>query len=246
MALVGTDRGSGASNAASATTFGFSPGSNYTAGTLAVVCIAADNSVSGGATNNTSSVTDSLGNVWRMVQLPIFDNGAASAGVQGVIAVTDMSAGTLTTGSTITVTWLDAVTAKSWVLHEVAPTAGFRPLQLTGGDAAGQSGTTTPTLTSGTIAVGNLLIAAIFMECGTTQTSTQDGDATNGAWSAQQYNEVGSTTGGSAIVSQRKVQTTTASAQTFNPTMGASADTVGAWIEVTEVAVKRLASLGVG
>lgn len=242
MALTGTDRGTG-THQTSASSFTLNPGSNFTAGALAVLCIAADNSSTGGSTNNISSVTDSLGNLWRARQLPIFDNGSASAGVQGGIFTTDQSAGTLQTGTTVTVSFGAATVAKTWTLMEVTAAAGSQALVLTGANAAGSS---VPTVTTGKIEVGDMVIAMVAMEAGTTQTLTSDADTTNGTWSAAQYNAIGSTTSGSAIGSQRKVQTTTASTQTFNPTLGLPCDLICSWISVREIAPKKLALAGVG
>lgn len=245
MALTGTDRGTG-KHQTSASSFTLNPGSNFTAGALAVLCIAADNSSTGGSTNNISSVTDSLGNLWRARQLPIFDNGSASAGVQGGIFTTDQSAGTLQTGTTVTVSFGAATVAKTWTLMEVTAAAGSQALVLTGANATGQAGVPAPTVTTGTIEVGDMVIAMVAMEAGTTQTLTSDADTTNGTWSAAQYNETGSSSSGSAIGSQRKVQTTTASTQTFNPTLGLPCDLICSWISVREIAPKKLALAGVG
>lgn len=245
MALTGTDRGTG-THKTSASSFTLNPGSNFTAGALAVLCIAADNSSTGGSTNNISSVTDSLGNLWRARQLPIFDNGSASAGVQGGIFTTDQSAGTLQTGTTVTVSFGAATVAKTWTLMEVTAAAGSQALVLTGANATGQAGSSAPTVTTGTIEVGDMVIAMVAMEAGTTQTLTSDADTTNGTWSAAQYNETGSSSSGSAIGSQRKVQTTTASTQTFNPTLGLPCDLICSWISVREIAPKKLALAGVG
>lgn len=245
MALTGTDRGTG-THKTSASSFTLNPGSNFTAGALAVLCIAADNSSTGGSTNNISSVTDSLGNLWRARQLPIFDNGSASAGVQGGIFTTDQSAGTLQTGTTVTVSFGAATVAKTWTLMEVTAAARSQALVLTGANATGQPGSSGPTVTTGTIEVGDMVIAMVAMEAGTTQTLTSDADTTNGTWSAAQYNEIGSSSSGSAIGSQRKVQTTTASTQTFNPTLGLPCDLICSWISVREIAPKKLALAGVG
>lgn len=245
MALTGTDRGTG-KHQTSASSFTLNPGSNFTAGALAVLCIAADNSSTGGSTNNISSVTDSLGNLWRARQLPIFDNGSASAGVQGGIFTTDQSAGTLQTGTTVTVSFGAATVAKTWTLMEVTAAAGSQALVLTGANATGQTSSLAPTVTTGTIEVGDMVIAMVAMEAGTTQTLTSDADTTNGTWSAAQYNEIGSSSSGSAIGSQRKVQTTTASTQTFNPTLGLPCDLICSWISVREIAPKKLALAGVG
>jgi hypothetical protein len=237
MTISCTNRGTAASNASSATTYAFSPASNYAAGSLAVLCVSADNSVSGGATNNVTSVTDSLGNTWLLAQKPIFDNGAASAGIQGLIAYTTMGKGNLTTGTTITVTFGTAVPAKSYALFEVVPTSGLLATYKTGGVQAGAAVTAagTYTVTTGSIAVGNLVICTVAMESGTGQTYTADSDATNGSWSTVQYSEVGTTTTGNCIGAQSKVQTTTGSTQSYDVTLAEAADSVGAWAEFTEV-----------
>lgn len=243
--MTGTDRGTGTHNT-SATSFTLSPASDLAAGSIAVLCVAADNSSTGGSTNNITSVTDSHGNIWRPRQLPIFDNGAANAGVQGGMFTTDMAAGTLTTGSVITVTFGAATVAKAWTLSEMVPaSSALRIAFVKGADSAGAT-TTTPSVTTGTIQNGNMVIAALFNEQGTGQTVTQDGDTTNGNWSAQQTAEIGSTAAGMTVASQRKSVTATAT-QTYNPTLGVSSDLIMSWIELTEVARgNHLASLGAG
>jgi hypothetical protein len=248
MALACTNRGTAASNASASTTYAFSPASNFAAGSLAVICISADNSSTGGSTNNISSVTDSHGNVWRARQLPIWDNGAASAGIQGGMFTTDMSAGVLTTGSTITITFGANTTAKSYTLHEMVPTAGWVPLYLEGGVIAGSATTAggSYTITTGTVRVADIVLCTHAMESGTTQTYTADSDTTNGTWATNQYSEVGSTTGGNCIASQHKIQTTTASTQTYNGGTSAVSDSVGCWATFTERQVKRLSLAGVG
>lgn len=248
MALTGTDRGTGTNNVSN-TSWTLSPGSNFTAGALAVLCVAADNGSTGGSTNDLgATLTDSLGNTWIKRAAPIFDNGAASAGVQGAIYTCDQSVGTLTTGTTITVTTGAAATAKTWTLMEWTGAAGTQVIYLASG--VGTGSTTTAgvaySMTTGTIAVGDGITCCICMEAGTTQTLTGDSDATNGSWSAQQYSEIGSTTTGSAIGSQRKVQTTTASTQSYDPVPTLSCDAIGAWISVREVSIKKLAAVGVG
>jgi hypothetical protein len=237
MALTGTNRGTGTHNTGS-TSFGLSPGSNFAASTMAVLCVAADNSASGGSSNNITDVTDSLGNTWIRRQLPIFDNGAASAGVQGVIATCMQERGLLTTGTTITVSFGATTTAKTWTLTQVAAGTGLVPVYKTGGaQGTGQSGTTAPTYTTGSITNTNLIVAAIFMESGTTQAiNTDDSDGSNGAWgnsSVSQYAEVGSTTAGSCIASNFKTVTATAT-QTYNLTLAATADTIAAYVEIQE------------
>ena len=249
MALTGTDRGTGTNNSAN-TSWTATPGSNFTAGALGVLCVAADNGASGGSTNDLGTIlTDSLGNQWFKRASVVFDNGAASAGVQGAIYTSDLSAGPPTTSTNITVTTGASATAKTWTLMEwTTDTAGAVPVYLDTGSRAGATSTaaTAFTLTTGTVQVGDGLVCAIFMEAGTTQTLTGDSDTTNGSWSTQQYNEIGSTTSGSAIGSQRKVQTTTASTQSWDPVPTLACDAISAWITVREVPVKKLAMMGAG
>ncbi len=233
MAITGTDRGSGNSNA-SATTFTLSPASNFAAGSWAVLVVAADNSSSGGAIHEITSVTDTHGNVWTPRIAPLFDNGGVSAGVQGAIFTTPMAAGTLTTGSTITVNITTASTAEAWTLMEIVPTAGKVISYVTGAVNTGAA-TNAPTVTTSSITSGNMVIGALFNEYGTAQTVTGDGDSTNGSWSAQQTNEIGTTAAGMTVSSQRKIVTSTAT-QTFNPTLGTSSDVILGWIELTEIA----------
>lgn len=244
MSLTATDRGTNV-NTVSGTSFGFSPASNCTAGALVILCLSADNSVNGGATNNITGVTDSLGNVWRARQLSICDNGAANAGVQGGIYTTDQSAGAITTGTTITVTFADSTAAKAWALNEVTAAAGKYAIVVTGGNGSAQTASATPTVTTGSIAVGDLTVGMVAIEGGNV-TPTADADTTNGNWSALQYPWTGTSTGGIGLIVQTKVQTTTASTQTYDPTFVAARDLIASWLQVREVAPKTLALAGVG
>lgn len=245
MAQNRNQRGKGGNNT-DGTTFALNPTSNLASGSLAVLCIAADNSVGGGSTNNISGVTDSLGNKWVARQLPIFDNGTTSAGVQGGIFTTDQSAGVIQTGTTITVTFGASTVSKTWTLDDITPSAGYQSIFLTGGNASGQAGTTAPTVTTGTIAVDDMVVAMVAIEAGSTQTFTDDTDTSNGSWTASQNSTIGTTTTGSAILSQTKLQTTTGSTQTFNPTLGISSDVICSWVQIREVPIKKLATCGVG
>jgi hypothetical protein len=228
MSLTGANRGDGTDNAAQPA-IQILPTSNFTAGAMAVLCVSSDNPASG---NDINSVTDTLGNTWTKRQSPVIDPGAAAAGHQGAIFTTPQDGGTLTTSTLITIIWGANKTAKTWVLMEVVGSAGV-PTYVTGNIGTGGTGTTSPTITTGSITSGDMVIAMLALEAGTTETITQDGDSTNGAWSAQQTREVGSTTSGSNIASQRKVVTATAT-QTYNPTLGIAGDLCLAWIQIHE------------
>lgn len=230
MTLTGTDRGTGTHNT-SALTFTLSPASNFTAGAMAVLCVAVDNADSSGAAHSTFTVTDTLSNTWTRRASPLYDPGAAAAGVEGAFFETMQNGGTLQTGTVITVTFDAATVAKAWTLMEVTGSVGT-PTFVTSGVGTG-SATTTPTVTTGSITSGDMVIGGLFNEQGTGQTVTGDSDATNGSWSAQQTAEVGTTAAGMTVSSQRKVVTATAT-QTFNPTLGVSSDVILAWISITE------------
>ncbi len=246
MALVVTNRGSGNHNS-SATSFTLSPASNLAAGSMAVLCVAADNSVNGGATNdvhNFTTVTDSIGNTWTKRRSPVFDNGATSAGVQGAIWTTQQNISALQTGTVITVSFGDATTAKTWTLTEIVPTAGNTVEYRTGGDkSAGATGTVLAMGASASVTSGEVILAAFFLESGTTQSvTTPDGDTTNGSWTTNQYNEIGTTVAGSGIISQAKIVTGTAT-QSYDVTVGISSDYHGSYIIVTDTLAARSASV---
>jgi hypothetical protein len=237
MAITGTDRGTGTHNTG-APSFTLNPGSDFTTkDSWGVLVVAADNAGSGGAAMATFDVSDTLGNTWVRRQSPLYDPVGASAGVEGAIFTCLQDKGKLVTGTTITVTFANSPVAKCWTLMEVTPSTGFQIQYVTGGVNTG-SATASPTVTTGSITSGNMVIGALFNEQGTGQTVTGDGDTSNGTWSSQQTNEIGTTAAGMTVQSQRKVVTGTAT-QTYNPTLGTSSDVILAWIELTEVQVRR-------
>lgn len=229
MTITATSRGTGTHNTGAAS-FGFSPATNPTAGAKLVLCVTADNSSSGGATNDFTTVTDTAGNTWIKRQSPVFDNGAASAGVQGAIFDCDQSVATLTTASTITVSFGSSPVAKAWTLTELTSSVGRVAYRTSGDKAAGATATALTTGASASVTVGECIIAAMFMEAGTTQSITaEDTDGTNGAWATSSYAEIGTTTAGAVIASSTKVQTTANSTQSYDITVGVSSDYTASW-----------------
>lgn len=239
MALAITNRGTWTNNTAN-TSFNVNVGSNCTAGATIAICISADNNSSGGSTNNITNVTDSIGNLWEVVPntAVVFDNGAAAAGVQGSIWTTRQNIGTITTGTTITVSTGTSTTAKTGTFTEITAAVGsFAAVRTGGAKAAGATGTAATSGASGTINIGEVGLFAIYIEAGTTQTCTGDSDTTNGSWSTLQYTEIGSTTSGSCIASQAKLQTTANSTQTYDVTLGISSDYHSSWAIFTETLI---------
>jgi len=236
MALTITNRGVATNNAAN-TSFVVNTTSNCTAGATILICIAADNSSSGGSTNDITNVTDALGNQWQVVPSTavVFDNGAASAGVQGSIWFTHQNAGAIQTTTNVTVSTGSTCTAKTVTFTEVTAATGFQArIKAGGAKAAGATATAATSGATGTIVVGQALVVGIYIEAGTTQTCTGDSDTTNGSWSTLQYTEIGTTTSGSCIASQGKVQTTADSTQSYDVTLGISSDYHSSWAVLVE------------
>ena len=92
--------------------------------------------------------------------------------------------------------------------------------------------TATPTITTTSIPVGDIVIGCAGGEGNSTRTG--DADTTNGTWSTAQQVGFGTTTSAQQVISQFKVQTTTASTQTYNPTFATSHDGAINWIQYTQ------------
>jgi hypothetical protein len=230
VALTCTSRGTG-NNGTGATSLSVTGRTaTLAAGSLGVLCIALDNAGSGGATAAApATATDSKGNVWTRQQSLIYDNGAASAGIEGAIYTAPITVALLTS-DTLTLTWIAGVTvvAKAWTWYEVIPAANSEAVYLTGGGIAGATAANAQ-VTTASVAVGDAVIAAYFAEG--VSAVTGDADATNGSWGAQQTDTVGATTSGVRVASQQKVQTTAASTQSYDVTV-ASQDRIAGYIVV--------------
>lgn len=227
MALTGTDRGSGSRNTGSETSYSITPGSNLTAGALAILCVSYDNSASSGA-DPFSSISDTKSNTWTSRRNVLNDPGAANAGNCLRIFTTNQNGGTLTTSDTITVSFGSNTTvARAYTLMEFTSNTGT-PIYKTGGSTTGSS--TTPSITTSSIISGQAVVGAMGAEGATTITG--DTDTTNGSWSTSQSATIGSGLTGCQINSQRKVTTGTGT-QTYNLTI-TSADWGIAWISIAE------------
>lgn len=236
MALSGTSRGENG-NATTSTTLVITPGSNFAVNSMGVLCVAYDNSTTGGAAGGDPfvSIVDSAGHVWLSRQEVLNDPGAAAAGTTLRIFTCYMNSNPLTTSGSITITFSPTTIAKAYALMEVAAAAGKTIQYIAGADGGDTTAATaSPTITTSSITTGDMVIGAVSLEAGTSQTVTDDTDSSNGSWSAGQYFEVGTTTGGQVIHSQRKVVTGTGT-QTYNPTFGIASDTCIAWIQLREV-----------
>lgn len=226
--LTGADRGTGGSTGASTVTV--TPGSNYTANSYGVLALAFDNAGSAGsAIIAPASATDSIGNVWTLQLDVLFDNGAASAGME--VAFYTATISSFPTTASLTITWTAGSPVARYALHEVTSTLGGVKLVTAVGGSGATTGT--PTVTTSSITNGDMVIGVVGLEG--TDTFAGDADTTNGSWSTHQHSGAGSGTSAVSITSQRKVVTATAT-QTYNPT-NTSGDTMIGWISVTETGV---------
>lgn len=228
-AITGTDRGSGNNNISSGS-LSVTPTSNFTSNSFGVLCIALDNSGTAGAnTISPATATDSAGNTWTLRQNNLFDNGAASAGVE--IAIYTAKISSLTTAQSITVTWTSTTpTAKVWTLNEFTAGTGKLINYVTGAIGTGST-TGTPTITSGSLNNGDAIVGMGGAE--SSDTWAGDADTTNGSWSTHQHNVAGSGATGMSITSQRKIVSSSGS-QTYNPTL-TSVDVILGWIQLAEI-----------
>lgn len=209
---------------------------SISAGHWAILLLAMDNAGSAGsAIAAPATVSDSKGNSYTRDQDGIFDNGAASAGVE--VAIYSGKIATAVNGTdTLTFTWVSgvSVTAKTLVIKDYTVGAGTTLSEVTSGNGTGAT-TGAPTVTTGTITVGDLAVGVCGAE--SADTFTADSDTTNGSWDTTTVHVgVGSGTTGSSVDGQGKVQTTTNSTQTFNPTL-TSVDTMIAWAQYREVTI---------
>lgn len=230
-AITVQSRGTGG-NTTGATSVTVTPASNLAAGSMGVIVVAADNAgAAGSATNCNASMTDSVGNTWTRRLDVLFDNGAASAGIE-LCMYTGALTTAFTTANNVVVGFGNSVTAKSWALTEIVPTSALTH-SISFVTGAGGTGATsgTPTVTTSSINNGNVVIGGGASESSLTWTG--DADTTNGSWTNEQEIGNGTGTSGAAVTSQAKVVTATAT-QTYNPTL-TSADQIIGWIQLEEV-----------
>lgn len=228
MALTAANRGTGG-NATAATSITITPGTNFTAGAVAILCLSYDNSGTQGA-DPFSTITDTVGNTWTSRINVLNDPGNASAG--STLRIFTSTVSSLTTANTITVAFGGiSTTAKAWTLTEVTSnaTGGFASY-VSGSQATGSA--TTQTLTTSTIAINDFVLGALGQEGNGTRTA--DADTLNGSWSTAQSTGFGTTTGGIEIITQYKI-VTAAGAQTYNPTASPLGDWCMGWVTFTEL-----------
>jgi hypothetical protein len=229
--VVVTTEGSG-NSATSTATLAFDCGDSFAAGDIIVVCISCDNAGGSGATS-LSSVTDAGGNVYELLQAT-YDPVGASAGQTVGIAWARITTALITTDD-VTINFSPNTTSKAAVVFKLDPDTGITLQKVTSGFTAG-SATGTPTVTTASVAIGDVVIAALAAE--SNATVTQDGDSTNGAWGTQitATGNTGTSGTSSRVAAQHKIVTATAT-QTYNPTL-TSCDNILGWIIFTPAFIR--------
>lgn len=221
------NRGSGGRNSAITTCDFTGRTATLAVGSMGVLCIAVDNSIVGGAGFvGPTSFTDAKGNTWTRRMNQNYDPSSTEQGIEAVWYTCEITTALLTTDA-CQATWAGGVAppAAAWTFYEATPPTGYTMTYTTRGFVAGATAADGQ-VTTGTIAVGDVVIAGYFAE--NSNPVTGDSDTTNGNWTTQQ-----STTGGGAGVSgvilgtQAKVQTTTASTQSYDVTVASQDRLVG-------------------
>jgi len=235
-ALTITARGT--LNTGSGTTRTVVPSGNLPAGSMGVLAIALDNAgTAGSAVICAASMVDSAGNTWTLRQDVLFDNGAASAGVEVAFYTGNLVNG-LTTAQNVVVTFSASVTSSATAIWQVSASVGS-VAYVTG--AAGVGDSLTPaTVTTSSITNGNVVFGVTGLEAA--DSFTGDADTTNGTWTAHQHAAEGTGATGMSVTSQGKVVTATAT-QTYDTTF-TSADNMLAWIQLQEVTTSVKTVLG--
>lgn len=195
------------------------------AGSVGVLCVAADNMGTNGDTANLPTApTDSQGNTWTQRQAGIFDNGAAGAGVEIGIYTSVLSTG-LSIGDTITLTYQIAnVTAKGWVIFEFSDATAYSTGNVGTGATTGTPSVTTASITNGDYVIGLAGLEGV-------DSWAADADTSNGSWSTEARATAGSGASAMSLIAQYK-KVTAGATQTFNPTC-TSGDTMIGWAELT-------------
>lgn len=224
-------RGTG-NDATSGTTISVAPSGTLAVGSMGVMVLATNNAGSAGSTPICpASWTDAKGNIWTRGINPIYDPGAANAGVETAYYTASISVAWLSSdASTITFAGGESSASSAWAFWEVIPSVGLVMSYVTG--AAGTGGASgTPTVTTSSITSGDVVIGGGGAE--SANTWNDDADSTNGTWSAGQEDAAGTGATGMSVTTQYKVVTGTAT-QTYNPTL-TSVDQILGWIQLREV-----------
>lgn len=185
------------------------------------VMVSADNQGSGGA-SSISSVTDSAGNTYTMRRITNYDPGGASDGITLGIFTSTLT-GALSSG-TVTANFSPDTRRKVIGITKLQPSGGATIIiRETGTGATGNEGSVAPTITTGSLSTGDVILGATAWETlGSSGVPVYDTDTTRGTWTGNTYASVSS--GGDRLaVLQRQYKTiTSGGTQTWNTSVSSA------------------------
>lgn len=209
-------------------------GQQFAVGDMIVVCISCDNNGTNGATSLTS-VTDVKGHTYTLVQAT-FDPGAAAAGITVGVAWALITTAMLSSDD-VTVNFSPNTAAKVAGVWRLRPAPGYTLSKIAHAFGAGST-TGSPTITTSSIASGDVVVGVLAAETNTGVVNPGDADTTNGTWSSTAISGAVANSGTSATSAALDIQVkrvTAAGAQTFNPSI-ASCDNIIGWVEFAATA----------
>lgn len=234
MAITATTR-SGQGNGTAGTSYVYSVTSAFAIARprqIALVCLVYD-PASGAASDPFSTITDVFGNIFYPIGQAQNATGV-NAGVIIRMFFTRCEKGIYAVGSTITTTFSTSVTRKCIALYEISSTITGQSCDVFEFNVTATTGnSTTPSITTSSIVVGDCVVAMVGVEGNPTVTA--DSDTTNGSWGSQINFSTGTSANGIAIATQAKVTTTAAGTQTYNPTLSAAGLWACLYVEIDEI-----------
>lgn len=185
-------------------------------GTWLVVVVASDNAGGGGANSLTTTMTDSVGNVYTnrgglILNDPTSANAGCTLGIWTAEIALAISAGT------ITANFSPDTTRAAGLVYLVTPAQHYTPAYGSAG-AGATSTSTTNTITATAVPINYTIFGCTAVE-NTIVPATPDADTTNGSWSTQygQASSSGTAATSMAVAAQWKTVTATGD-QTYNLT----------------------------
>ncbi len=191
-----------------------------TAGEIALFRVAADNITTASGASSDHTVTDSGGHSWTKLGEQTRSSGVAADGVTISTWATQVVTDLVTGVDTVTVTFASAIVAKAATLGATS-VGGANTFALIGSNHATGSSTTPSVTTSGLASASYFWLGHLGIEGPTSDTTTADADYGVPEWKT-------GTSGGTSTDNMRTYSTRranfTATSDTYNPTLSASAD----------------------
>lgn len=225
MAAFNVTRRYGDISSSSGNEIAFAPTSDFSSSGFAVLLIGNESSSFG-----VISVSDTKGNSWELRDSHTYTD---VDDVNVAVLTTLMDGGVLTTGDTITIASSGTLTTSLIQLLDVTTDSGYVADYAASGHSAGAT-TTTPTVTSSSIASGDAIIGYVMFDL-TTPTVGPDADTTNGSWSSFISVYSGYPSGIGARLGYQSKNVTGTGEQTYNPTIAESEEVIVGWISLTAV-----------